>query len=88
MPAFFPRLHGWKQPELDFSFRNVLRREYSGFFAIIATLFVIDSAREYLAEQATMIDQAWLTTFIAGAAIYILLRTLKKHTGLLTVDGR
>lgn len=88
VPAFFPRLHGWKQPELDFSFRNVLRREYSGFFAIIATLFVIDSAREYLAEQATMIDQAWLTIFIAGAAIYILLRTLKKHTGLLTVDGR
>lgn len=88
VPAFFPRLHGWKQPELDFSFRNVLRREYSGFFAIIATLFVIDSAREYLAEQATMIDEAWLLAFIAGAVIYIVLRALKKHTSLLSVDGR
>jgi protein-S-isoprenylcysteine O-methyltransferase Ste14 len=88
VPAFFPRLHGWKQPALKFSFRNVLRREYSGFFAIIATLFVIDSAREYLAEQSTTIDEAWLTTFIAGALIYILLRTLKKHTSLLAVDGR
>ncbi len=32
VPAFFPRLTGWRAPELPFSFRNVLRREYSGPF--------------------------------------------------------
>jgi protein-S-isoprenylcysteine O-methyltransferase Ste14 len=88
VPAFFPRLHGWKRPALGFSFRNVLRREYSGFFAIIATLAIVDSAREYLTEPENTVDEIWLLAFIIGALIYIILRALKKHTNLLTVDGR
>jgi protein-S-isoprenylcysteine O-methyltransferase Ste14 len=87
VPAFFPRLHGWRKPALPFSLRNVLKREYSGLFALVATFFVMDQGRDYLAEGARL-DTAWLLFFIAGAAIYLTLRTLKKHTGLLNIAGR
>lgn len=88
VPVFFPRLHGWVPPELGFSIKNVLKREYSGFFGIVATLFIIDTIQEYVTENQTSIDQTWLIAFMVSAAIYLGLRALKKHTSLLKVEGR
>lgn len=88
VPAFFPRLTGWRAPELPFSFRNVLRREYSGFFAIIAVFFALDQSREYLAESKTVLDPDWLAVLAFGALIYVALRWAKKRTRLLDVSGR
>jgi len=88
VPAFFPRTTGWRTPELPFSFRNVLRREYSGLFAIVAVFFVLDQSREYLAESRTAIDPDWLAALAAGALAYVLLRWAKKRTRLLDVAGR
>ena len=31
-PAFLPRFRNWQRSSLSFSFRNVLKREYTGFF--------------------------------------------------------
>ena len=62
----FRELTGWRAPELPFSFRNVLRREYSGLFAIIAVFFVLDQSREFLAESKTAIDPDWLAALACG----------------------
>lgn len=86
-PAFFPRLHGWHTSELPFSVRNMLKREYTGLFLMIAVFFVMDQGREFINERAP-IDTGWLIFLIAGATIYIVLRTLKKKTNLLSVPGR
>jgi protein-S-isoprenylcysteine O-methyltransferase Ste14 len=88
VPAFFPRLTGWRAPELPFSFRNVLRREYSGLFGVIAIFFALDQSREFLAENTTAIDSDWLAALVFGAVIYCVLRWAKKHTSLLDVQGR
>lgn len=87
VPAFFPRLTGWRRPELPFSPRTALKREYSGLLAIVATFFVLDQGHEYITEQAP-VDTAWLLFFVTGAAIYLVLRTLKKHTHVLHQEGR
>ncbi|WP_245428416.1 methyltransferase family protein [Kumtagia ephedrae] len=88
VPAFFPRLTGWVPPALPFSLKNVLRREYSSFFAIVAIFFTLDQVREVLAERHTAIDPAWLAALTGGAAVYVGLRWLKKRTKLLKVVGR
>jgi protein-S-isoprenylcysteine O-methyltransferase Ste14 len=88
VPAFFPGLTGWQAPALPFSIRNVLRREYSGMFAIIAVFFALDQSREYLAESRTVLDPDWLAALAAGAFAYVLLRWAKKRTRLLNVAGR
>ncbi|MEX0409698.1 isoprenylcysteine carboxylmethyltransferase family protein [Aquibium sp. LZ166] len=87
-PVFLPRLTGWRAPVLPFSVRNVLRREYSGFFAIVASFFIIDQLHEYLTEHPEHIDLAWALTLAGGAVLYLFLRTLKKRTRLLDVAGR
>jgi protein-S-isoprenylcysteine O-methyltransferase Ste14 len=87
-PVFFPRLGGWRRPALGFSVRSVLRREYSGWFAAIACLFIIEATREYFGEAVPEIDYGWLAALSAGAFVYLTLRTIKKKTRLLTVDGR
>lgn len=87
-PVFFPRFSLWRRPELPFSAVTVLRREYSGFFAIIATFFLLDQARGFANGQQTRFDTSWLILFGAGAATYFFLRYLKKHTNVLAVPGR
>lgn len=87
-PVFFPRFSLWQQPELPFSAITVLRREYSGFFAIIATFFLLDQAREFANGNQTEVDLSWLLLFAVGAGVYFTLRYLKKHTSVLAVPGR
>ena len=88
VPVFFPKFSLWTPPALPFSFRNVLRREYSGFFAIIVAVVVINYAHESFGEGENGIGLAWMAFLLAGAIVYVTLRSLKKHTGLLTVEGR
>lgn len=88
VPVFLPRLTGWQAPALPFSLRNVLKREYSSMFAVVATLFVLDQGREFLAERNVLVDPQWLAAFAVAAALYMGLRWTKKRTRLLNVEGR
>jgi protein-S-isoprenylcysteine O-methyltransferase Ste14 len=88
VPAFFPRLSGWKHPELPFSFRTVLKREHSSMLSILASLFVLDQAREYFTEAQPGFDGAWIGFLAVGFLVYAVLVWMKKRTRLLHVDGR
>ena len=59
VPAFFPRFTGWKRPDLPFSLRNVLRREYSGLFAIIASLFTMEFCGTFWWNKNRSIRRGW-----------------------------
>jgi protein-S-isoprenylcysteine O-methyltransferase Ste14 len=88
VPAFIPDFSLWTSPPLPFSFRNILKREYSGFFGIIAAIVLFDYAREAIAEGETQIGLGWFALFCVGAVVYVVLRSLKRHTELLDVPGR
>lgn len=87
-PAFIPRMAHYEHPRLPFSWRKVLKREYSGFFAVIAALFVLETLGEFFARGRIEFDRGWTTALIVGFAVWLTLRTLKKRTNLLTVEGR
>ena len=87
-PVFLPDFSLWQPATLPFSIRNVLKREYSGFFAIIAAVTLIDYAHEAFGEGETLMGLAWATFFAAGAVIYVTLRGLKKQSRVLHVEGR
>jgi hypothetical protein len=87
-PAFIPRFHGWKPFKIPFCWRTVLQREYNAFFLIIAVFFLLDSIGDSVVEGRFKIDPAWFGLFIGGFVIFATLRTLKKRTHLLTVEGR
>ena len=87
-PAFIPKFKNWQSPNLPFSFRNVLKREYSSLFALISAFAIMEISSDYIVNKRIIVDKAWLYLFLVGFGIYITLMTLKKKTVFLHVEGR
>lgn len=87
-PAFVPSFRRWERPTLPFSWRTVLGREYSGFFALIAVLTSIELAAEYARAGVFHLDLYWRVLFGGSAVMAGVLRFLKRRTRALQVSGR
>ena len=87
-PAFLPRLRGWKPSAGSFCWRTVLQREYNAFLLIIGVFFVFDLIGDSFAESRWHVSFGWFSFFLAGFVVFATLRTLKKRTRLLHVEGR
>lgn len=87
-PAILPRFMNWKPNILSFSFRNVLRREYSGLFTIIMSFTFLQVVGDILREKELDFDLMWFVIFCVGLVSCLILRILKKKTDILTVAGR
>ena len=87
-PAFVPRLTGWRAPALPLSVRNVLKREYSGLFGMALGFGFADWVDDYVTYGSRHPDAASVAVMVAGAVIYLALRTLKKRSHVLEVAGR
>ncbi len=87
-PAFMPDFRKWRSPALPFSLKNVLKREYSGLFAIISSFTFLEIVGDLFAEGRLEFDRMWIIIFSTGCVIYLTLRWLKKNTGILHVEGR
>ena len=87
-PAFVPAFRRWERPALPFSWRSVLRREYSGFFALIVVLTSVELAAEYARAGVFHLDLYWRVLFGGSAVTAGVLRFLKRRTRVLQVSGR
>jgi len=87
-PVLIPKLSNYRKPCLPFSLRNVLRREYNGFFVVIVVLFILEVAGDLFYNGKIEIDLMWCVLLFIGFIIWITLRILKKYTALLNVEGR
>lgn len=87
-PAFIPRFRRWERANLCFSWRMVLRREYSGFYGLIASFFVLELLGDAFGARRDRVDPAWLALFVGATVVYVTLLLLKRRTRLLRVNGR
>ncbi len=87
-PAIFPRFSGFKKSPLPFSLRNVLKREFNGFFAVILVMFIFETMRKFSATGRLEFDTEWIILMSIGVLVWLTLRTLKKYTTVLHVEGR
>ncbi len=87
-PAFFPRLSAWRPPTLKFSLRSVLRHEYSSFFAMIVAFVILGVVQHLVAYGRFAVETRWIVLGAVGLVVYVTLRTMKKRTRLLAVEGR
>lgn len=87
-PAFLPRLSGWVPSTLEFSLRNVLKREYNGMFATVISFVLINLTSHFFASGRPQLDLLWQVILVIGVVSFITLRTLKKHTRVLDIEGR
>jgi protein-S-isoprenylcysteine O-methyltransferase Ste14 len=87
-PAFIPSLERYRPAELPFSLRNVLRREYNGAFAVVASLFLLDAAGVWHAEGHLAAHPRWIWIAAVGAALWLVALAVKRGTAWLEVPGR
>ena len=86
--TFIPKFTGFKPSPMPFSWRTVLQREYNAFFLIVAVFFLEDLLGDSIAEGRLKLDPIWFGAFLTAFAISTTLRTLKKRTRVLHVEGR
>ena len=89
--SFWPRNLRWKAPDVDFSLRNVLKREYNGFFAIFVSMAVISAGKNAVRgaeEWADILVPFWQYTLLVTFGIFFTLRSLKRYSRILHVEGR
>jgi protein-S-isoprenylcysteine O-methyltransferase Ste14 len=91
-PAFWPRLTQWQSPSWDFSLKTVLKREYNGFFAIFFSFSILDVAKNYqhfgFITWKGLWTPFWMYSTILAFIVFVILRSLKKYTKVLHVEGR
>lgn len=87
-PAFVPTFRNYRPADRGFSLRNVLKREYPAFSGTIFTLFGLEVLGDYEALGRFELDKLWVILLALGIGTHLLLRTMKKRTRLLHVEGR
>ena len=87
-PAFLPDFRRWQSADLAFSFRTILKREYSGLLAVVASFAFLDIVSNLLHERRFDLDFHWGILLGFAVVIYLILRTLNRKTQILHVEGR
>jgi protein-S-isoprenylcysteine O-methyltransferase Ste14 len=87
-PAIWPRWSQWRRPDLPFSLRNVLRREYTGMMMIVLAHTGVECFDYLFKMRRWGWEPFWVTFAAVGGVVYVVLRHLKKKTRLLDVPGR
>ena len=91
-PAFWPRWGGWIPAEVSFSWKNVLKREYNGWFAMMMSLALVDQLHLFKHNGWMEFDQwlspHWRIIALVSLVVFVVLRGMKKRTRWLDVQGR
>ncbi|MDR1242503.1 MAG: isoprenylcysteine carboxylmethyltransferase family protein [Deltaproteobacteria bacterium] len=82
-PAFFPRLRNWTKPDLPFSWKIALSKEYHGAYGLISSLFLMELASDFCVNKELKFDLVWTSFFISGTFFYMIIRFLVKKTSFL-----
>ena len=86
--AFIPYSFKFIPPELPFSFRNVLKREYHSFLNIFVIFAVLDLCRNYFLTERIFFTPIWWKLLAVAAVIWLIIRIIHKYTRWLEVVGR
>jgi protein-S-isoprenylcysteine O-methyltransferase Ste14 len=87
-PAFFPKFSQWQTPDLPFSYKKVLRKEYHGFLGIILSMFALEVISDLYLHHYFIFDFMWKCLVGFGLIVYVIIRYLHKKTSLLKTPGR
>jgi len=82
-PAFLPRMAAWKEWELSFSWKNVLRREFSGFFALVGLFVLLLLLAALFNGRPVEFTPVQRGALGAAAGFYLLLFVLRRFTRVL-----
>ena len=88
VPAFIPRMSGFRKSEVSFSLKSVLRREYSGVLATVIGFVYVEALMGYFQWHTFHVGEDFLMALGAASVAALLLRSLKHYTKVLDEEGR
>ncbi len=88
VPAFIPSFKRYVRSSIPFSFKSVLRREYSGVLATVLGFCFVDVFRTYFLYGQWRMNAILLIMVCVSAVMALLLRSLKHYSSLLQEQGR
>jgi protein-S-isoprenylcysteine O-methyltransferase Ste14 len=86
--SFIPYSLKLIRPNLPFSVRNILKREYNSFVNIFLIFILLDLFRNYFLSGRIYLTPMWIWLTASAGIIWIVLRTIHKQTKWLEVAGR
>jgi len=86
--GFLPEFSSYVSNVVPFSFRSVLRREYSGILATVVGFAFIDDLRRYFETKEFILYTPWHYAVMVSLVLVIILRSLKHYTSVLQEEGR
>ncbi len=87
-PAFIPCLRKYKKNTVPFSFKSVLRREYSGLLATVVGFVFIDDLRHFFRFGNVELETNGHYLLLGAVLLALILRSIKHYTPLLKEEGR
>lgn len=87
LPAFVPKFKNWVSPNLNFSWRKIIRQEKAG----IVNMFLVINFFEFLgqrfvAPQAFDYQGMWKLGLLCSIVWYVVVKLIQKTTTMLNVD--
>ena len=82
-PAFIPRFRNYRKPDMPFSLRKVLRKEYNGFFAVIIAMFILEVVGDLIVHRKFILEPQWAILVSLGFLVWVTVRVIKKKTSWL-----
>jgi protein-S-isoprenylcysteine O-methyltransferase Ste14 len=86
--SFIPYSFNYIPSKLQFSLRNVLKREYNSFINIFAIFILLDVFRNLFLSERFELTEMWMWLFVGAFVIWVVVRTIHKSTRWLEVEGR
>lgn len=87
-PAFWPTFSLYQKSAISFSFKSVLRREYSGVLATVIGFAFMEVVRNYFMQEEQLLSECFMHTLLLTAVLSLCLRSLKRYTNVLREEGR
>jgi len=87
-PAVFPNKIRWQSPELDFSIKNCIKREFYGVTAFVIGFAYVNFLHNIFQNNLYILDLNWQYASLGAIVFFIVIRFLKKQTKLFDISGR
>lgn len=79
-PAFIPDFRLWRSSSRKWSWKMILRREYTTLWLIVFAFFAMDVGAHLVVERRFFIDSIWALQLTLGTVVYLGVRYLKKRS--------
>ncbi len=88
IPAFIPKFKGFIRPSLSFSWKKIIKKEKNGIFAMFLIFCAFNLAGYWIKPEYIHINYALIALAALTGILYIVIKIIKKTSGILDEEGR